>query len=976
MDLYKNKYLQQQFQLNQQQQQQNRQQKQNQQQNNNFINLDGTSLQLASKLRQIKENLEKNCVTKQPQQQEFFDYQKSQFNFNNNNNDNFSDVNSEDANSTLVSDSINKNNNNNKMFNKQGNDSFSSSTTLSSLLVSKINNNKSILVTPPDSLILNAENAAQVRKKYQIEKQYSIYSEDSLYKPQKQQQQQQAQLPVQNLQEGSYSDNISRQSSIRSLISLDKKVNEMAARKQMIQQKFLNQPSKFHSIQAETNSNSSQFDDNERLLLLNWENYDDIMSQSSVSTVTSNQEPRKRVNNKFISVNEYQKQHEVKTNDGSRRPETRLGFRHGDFDDDDDNTSIHDTRNNFVESNADTESIFTTESIIIDNTIDKNVGEIKFRPTRSINARDSERRRTTSDLVIKNNENNIKNHRYIGTNIPEYQQQQPRNAISDLNVANFEMNLNEMKFKQNNFFNGIFGDQQQQQQQQDGDIKYKRYQALSASINKIFTDLFENFEKNKSSDGNLLQIKNNNNQLNDSHSNKDSGFIQEYNSPQQSKPNSSSNTSQNQLKQQQQQQSVKPKSMTSVSNNTATGNASKDISLLERYLNSEQQISFKYRQIINILERAYCENGYLIEDYSLAEYILNQEGISFQTFQQSIREKYPDFEWHEYLLAQLYQSINNNNNTINNNESLVQHINNDSYQPSPTSSQASKSFRKVKDIKYASQQKRNSKFIVQQQQQSQQIDDLDDSLNESLNNREKQQFDNQNTSLVESCGILMKTNGWRKEIEDYFETQSVSKQKDTRRGRKGSLPEAKLNYMVPAKLTSSNNQSKDEDLSSYQTQKHQNAFILEILRTSMFRSKSASDLRNSSTRSSNKSLNKIDIGPLNSSNSHHMSYDSEAENENIDKLCNYYKHSENCTKCLKLTNEQIDSHRGVIWQCADMCYSEFTHRYEELLWLLDGGNFSIQSKLRVSLIYVYKKPDQSGIRGRIRTFVLLLLTVF
>jgi hypothetical protein len=203
----------------------------------------------------------------------------------------------------------------------------------------------------------------------------------------------------------------------------------------------------------------------------------------------------------------------------------------------------------------------------------------------------------------------------------------------------------------------------------------------------------------------------------------------------------------------------------------------------------------------------------------------------------------------------------------------------------------------------------------------------------------------------------MKTNSWREEIEEYFETQSSTKQQ--RKGRKGSLPEAKFNYMLQqpkkANSSSSNNttnnhkhrsrRENEEMASSTYSQKNQNAFILEILRTSMFRSKSATDLRNPSTRSSNKSLNKIETGNINKNLINESSYTENSENDF--KLSNFYKHSENCTKCLNLKNEQIDSHRGLIWQCADMCYSEFTQKYEELLWLLDGGNFSIQSKLRV-----------------------------
>ena len=1018
--LYKNKYLQQQFQLNQQKEQQKQKQQQQQNFNSNFIHIDNTGLQLASKLRLLKENLEKNCddnnnslKASQPISGEFFDYQKSRFNFSE---DQFSDClsqtinSSEDANSTIIESEsqmmmmmMNRKSQENQQ-QQQRNDSFSSSTTLSSLLVSRINNgSNSVGLTPPDSLKLNSENGVEMRKKYQIEKHYSIYSEDSLCKPLKIKN---LTTQQQELQEATYSDNISRQSSIRSLISLDKKISEMAVRKQMIQQKFLNQPAKFLTNNGNNNnnqdnrSNSSQFDDNERLLLLNWENYDEVMSQSSSRSSPIKKNNKNELinsnNKKFMSLNEYQKKQEQlnRTNSENRRPETRLGFRPDEIDNESytDDYSVKDlnNRNNILE-----DTITDTESHTESHSNEKNIPKpLPFQPPpltpqqrpvtasknqqRSSNARDSERRKTTSDLLTTIEATNQQNKQKSLLLEPQAigEKLLTRNAISDLNVANFDMNLDDAKFKQNNYFNGIYDNYNEINDNKNQD-KHKRYQALSASINKIFTDLFENFEKNKTDGTNSLLLQTINktqHQLNDSHSNKDSGFIQEYNSPQQSKPSSSSTTKNQQnlrsevLQQEKQQIASKPTKIPKPTNQSKTAATNKDVSLLERYLNSEQQVSYKYRQIISILDQAYCENGNLIEDYSLAEYILNQEGISFQTFQQSIREKYQDFEWNDILLAHLFQIINTE--SITQNQSLDprylnnnNNSNNENYPNSLTSSQTSKSYRKVKDLKQASQQKRSSKLIQQQLYNYEDDYIVEDSLNESLNRVKKNQKPEKpdpNSSLVESCGIIMKTDGWRKEIEDYFDTQSASKQKE-KRTRKGSLPEAKLNYMTqPTKANSSSsnhtsNQHRsrkvDDDASSY-SQKHQNAFILEILRTSMFRSKSASDLRNSSTRSSNKSLNKIETGHIFNINTS-LIQDSYTENSDSDnKLCNYYKHSESCTKCLNLTSEQIDSYRGLIWQCADMCYSEFTQKYEELLWLLDGGNFSIQSKLKVYACHI------------------------
>lgn len=91
--------------------------------------------------------------------------------------------------------------------------------------------------------------------------------------------------------------------------------------------------------------------------------------------------------------------------------------------------------------------------------------------------------------------------------------------------------------------------------------------------------------------------------------------------------------------------------------------SSNDFSLLERYLNNEQIIANKHAQIERLLEDWFRECGGaganpLIDDYSIIDYILNQEGISMRTFAQLIREKFDYIEWPREIIVELYRVVN------------------------------------------------------------------------------------------------------------------------------------------------------------------------------------------------------------------------------------------------------------------------------------------------------------------------------
>jgi hypothetical protein len=179
-----------------------------------------------------------------------------------------------------------------------------------------------------------------------------------------------------------------------------------------------------------------------------------------------------------------------------------------------------------------------------------------------------------------------------------------------------------------------------------------------------------------------------NNNSNDS--NKDSGFNQEsfYNnmgSPHSSNKNNGHNSihkdsnsmnhsisnqngnhaAQNHYNKHQANEPGNDKPVETTSNNSPkSSNLSSDhqeMSLLERYLNSEQIIAYKHTQIEVLLHKWFVkQNSFLMDDdyYSIIEYILNQEGISLKTFVKLIKEKFNAIEWHDELLVELFDIVN------------------------------------------------------------------------------------------------------------------------------------------------------------------------------------------------------------------------------------------------------------------------------------------------------------------------------
>lgn len=279
-----------------------------------------------------------------------------------------------------------------------------------------------------------------------------------------------------------------------------------------------------------------------------------------------------------------------------------------------------------------------------------------------------------------------------------------------------------------------------------------------------------------------------------------------------------------------------------------------ELSLLDRFLNNEQLVAFKQSKLERLLAKKYN-----INDYSIIEYLLNQESISVNTFKTLIREKFKGLKWSDEILNELHKIINQpiesqepvytspltdidpNRSYQQNHENVYSFyddtigvpddhqklINNDEDKKSQTSSL--KSFKKIKLIKNTINQKRKMQNELQQQLQ------IRDDVSNNTNNSSNQE--------------LLKN--------------SLSSSFAKRRERKGSLPEINTSHIVDfdnTVVTIVENHEHQHDISATSNQtlvdqqqadeptlrmSRKNAFVLECLRTSMFRSKSLSDLNTS-----------------------------------------------------------------------------------------------------------------------------------
>ena len=226
--------------------------------------------------------------------------------------------------------------------------------------------------------------------------------------------------------------------------------------------------------------------------------------------------------------------------------------------------------------------------------------------------------------------------------------------------------------------------------------KIKNYHRLSNSINNVFTNLLQELDKQKNKDyaqnlnkSIIIQSLYSNEGLDTSlvknQQKKLSNSYDEFNKENDTSLNAA-NVSSNGLNFDLPQKSYASKFDLIESNNMSDGNNrinssdvkntafqldnvnslnENDTSLLERYLTNEQFVAYKHSQVENMLHKYHQINLLLDQDYSIIDYILNQEGISNQTFKQLIREKFFNLEWSENLLNKLHEIINQPNEAEN-----------------------------------------------------------------------------------------------------------------------------------------------------------------------------------------------------------------------------------------------------------------------------------------------------------------------
>jgi hypothetical protein len=570
----------------------------------------------------------------------------------------------------------------------------------------------------------------------------------------------------------------------------------------------------------------------------------------------------------------------------------------------------------------------------------------------------------------------------------------------------------------------------------NSDDKLKNYQRLSNSINNLFSNLLQQLEKQKNKDYtdhgssheklNQTELLNSSSVNNNSHkesnfssqtpspssktqyqcnnskdSNKDSGFNQEsmfFNSPTKNGEFNDKYSLMTKSKQIKEQTDIK--------------NDENEISLLERYLNNEQLIAFKHSQIESILHK---HTNLFLDDFSIVEYILNQEGISFKTFKQSIKEKYTNLEWSDSLLYKLHDVINQSPdktvNSYNNNDGDEDdEEDEDTYYPdeygnksfvngnrngfdkekkfdyilkqvvktnaahdsnevsnSPTSS--SRSYRKIKDIKNATNKKKQQLMLNSDSSEAafsvnenniMNHDSLRNTLDYSFAQRRERKG-----SLPEINIIGFENNNY--EFQSSYLSFGNSTLNNNINSNGNKYPTVDMYRESPKTLNDSqknntitvlrNNNAIDKRYS------RKSAFVLEVMRTSMFRSKSLTDLNSSLVKSennfnkngglnhnlnnnnsilSNKFSSKsiISTNTLNNSQSiNHLNM------IKTDSMTSSY--TANTSSLFRSNLSFNENYTGIIWQCADMAYNEYRNKYKELKWLMNGSdNISTNSKLK------------------------------
>ena len=410
--------------------------------------------------------------------------------------------------------------------------------------------------------------------------------------------------------------------------------------------------------------------------------------------------------------------------------------------------------------------------------------------------------------------------------------------------------------------------------------RVKNYQRLSHSINDLFANLLEQLEKQKNKNYlnveaklpsskkphqenhyvNLNQtdylVNESLNKLNNEgiafankkqnlskDSNKDSGFNQEFiNDP------SYRNKYYGEKKQDLEEKKLQIIQADPDSN---------EISLLERYLNNEQLIAFKHSQLEAYLVKTFSNS---FSDFAMIDYMLNQEGLSKTTFKKLIREKFRDIDWPNEVIMKLHEIINQTSQVyIDEDENLDGGFNDDFENDFESAPQLRDDYLNEKHL---NSEKLNM-FLKHKQNEEKIYQDESYSPSTTSSSRSYKKLKDIKAST---------TNQRRKTGEDLVEVLKTNLPNSflKRRERKGSLPEINShnltgfdninnsgvypqdtsgflsNSTAAAKCNESSLSNRSRNtLAACKRHSRKSAFVLEAMRTSMFRSQSLTDLNSS-----------------------------------------------------------------------------------------------------------------------------------
>lgn len=326
-----------------------------------------------------------------------------------------------------------------------------------------------------------------------------------------------------------------------------------------------------------------------------------------------------------------------------------------------------------------------------------------------------------------------------------------------------------------------------------------------------------------------------------------------------------------------------------------------DLSLLERYLYNEQVIAQKHAKIENLIQGFLSEKNLVIDDYSLIEYILNQEGISLKTFKQLIREKYSNIKWPDELLSILHQVINENpSSPVMTSEYHNESSYDNEYEPRRNESDIENKLNYSHQMKQGMLRHDMAEFSHSPSSSSRSYRRIKEIKN-STNTKKKHL-----SQVIDNSDIL--SDNFEEDEEKLKKTLSNSFVK--RRERKGSLPEIVTSQIIDGEnltnefhvssyfsMTSNktltlNGQNRNEQ-NGFDTAKNvrlandpnrnsrKGAFVLEVLRTSMFRSKSLTDLNSSLSKIENNALSFNNPNLINQHTNTFSSYKATAKSINF-----------------------------------------------------------------------------------------------